>query len=230
MSRKRWQRPATREEFQFVDGNFTLCELFYDYKIQDFFEVARARIVNTFLVATEPRLVRERLTREITDTIARVKAESDIDLLDPEVRGFKHLYDDALTENYIVGLGTRRADLVNRIVQRIGQCSHFIRPGDLPDWCGELPYTLAIKIASQAEAKVIKLEVDTMIDQSAIWCHAEFGVWCVAQSEVDRYISTARTRRQKLKRDDRSFHGKVRSQVQARQLPPGASTSGQYAS
>lgn len=230
MSRNSRQRRATREEYRFVDGEFALTDLLYNVEIQDFCGAARNRIIKTFRSATEPTLVRERLTREITNTITRVKKETNIDLLDPEVRGFKHLYDDTLTENYIVGIGMQRRDLVNRVMQQIADGRyHFIRPCDLPSWCSELSYTLAIKVAHKVETKLIQLEIDTMMTQSVIWCHSGYGVWCIAQSEIDRYTSDTKTRRQQLKRDDRSFHGKVRSQVKARQLPPGASTSGQYA-
>lgn len=216
MGRPRTPRRASHNEAQIAYGRFELDELFQEWEVLDLCSIAHDRIAGTFLHAT---------TKKAKPTFV-VRHEDEYDF---SARSSGELAEviECVTENYICGVGGHCKELADYIARNLRH--HIVTPKQLPDDLRDLNYRLQQRIALYVERKVILLELASLKKAGDIWYDEGFGFWCIRQSCIDTYELARRRRRQQFKRDDRSFHGKNRAQVVARNMPPGASTSGQYA-
>lgn len=124
------------------------------------------------------------------------------------------------TDNYIVGVSAKLSDLA-RYVQ--SEMRPFIEPSQLPNHLHDLSPKLLEKIIARAQYDVLILVVQLMRHHE-MWYDEATGVWQVCQSTMDEFLVYRQAARRN-KVDDRSFHGRVRSQSKARGIPEGVSVS-----
>ena len=212
MGKRRWNRPATRQEMRFALGRFELKDILTEDEILDLSSLAHSRIVGVFRRATERhnrRATHEEHQHDVAVGLDRPR------------------FVDRVTDNYIRGVGGRCTDLAYHVTRKVE--NHFVTPKQLPNWTDELAYELQIKIAAQVERKLIQLELATLKQECDIWYDDGFGFWCIRQSVVDQHVLERKKRRQQLKDDRRNEHGQVRSQRIRRGRPAGVSVSWQPA-
>lgn len=216
MSRSHTHRRPSRVEARFALGRFEVDELFQEWEVLDLCELAHDRIAGVFLHATTKK------EKPLLRVVDEKEVEFDMEASDELAKSAERV-----TENYICGVGGNCKELAGYVVKHLRH--HIVTPKDLPGDLRNLNYGLQQRIAAFVEFKIVLLELASLKEVGDIWYDVGFGFWCIRQSNIDAYTLARRRRRQQFKRDDRSFHGKNRAQVIARGLPPGASTSGQYA-
>ncbi len=99
----------------------------------------------------------------------------------------------------------------------------FIATHQLPDRLHGLSPRLLDKVIARAQHDVLILVVQLMRHHE-IWYDEATGVWQICQSTMDEFLVYRKAAR-RTKVDDRSFHGRVRSQSKARGIPEGVSVS-----
>jgi uncharacterized Fe-S radical SAM superfamily protein PflX len=123
------------------------------------------------------------------------------------------------TDNYIIGVDGRLSDLASYVTRKMRR--HIVRPWDLPGHIQELSPKIIDRIIARTEYELI-LNVLQDIRHHEIWYDEARGIWQASQTSLDEYLETKRIARN-IKRDDRSYHGRVRSQSKARGIPAGTS-------
>lgn len=128
------------------------------------------------------------------------------------------------TDNFIVGVDKRQKDLAKHIAT---SAKRFVDVRDLPVEISHLTDGHRNHIAGQAQYKLVLAMLNQMCgpgSQHEIYWDDMRGWWQMRASCLTEYLSVNHARRQ-LKRDDRTFHGRVRSQSKRRGVPEGASIS-----
>lgn len=187
-------RLPTREENERRFTGFELDDLFDEEEIIDIMAAAKRRIVREFVCAVEKN---------------------------PRFRPGSGRRPYQRTDNYIWGLPNKPSELA-RYVQR-NMKRQFISPDQLPAELRELHPSFLDKILVQTQYNVLLAMVNWM-RQREIWYDEGVGIWQVCQTAVDEFKYYRRAARSAMvKFDDRSYHGRVRSQSKARGIPEGVS-------
>ena len=200
MPRKRrtqgiYRQPTKKEIKKILFTGLGLDELFDEHEIEDLMAAARRRIIGEFHYATE--------------AAPRYKLGSG-------ARPFRR------TENYIWGLGCRPSDLATYVVRNMRR--QFIKASQLPADIAELHPHFIDTVIWRVQYDIV-LEVILTMRNREVWYDEGIGIWQICQSSVDEYLEYKRVARQLVKLDDRSYHGRVRSQSKARGVPEGVSVS-----
>jgi len=124
------------------------------------------------------------------------------------------------TDNYIIGVSAKLSALAHHVQSDMRP---FIEPSQLPGRLHDLSPKLLEKVIARAQHDVLLLVVQLMRHHE-IWYDEATGTWQVCQSTMDEFLVYRNTARRN-KVDDRSFHGRVRSQSKARGIPEGVSIS-----
>jgi hypothetical protein len=129
------------------------------------------------------------------------------------------------TDNYIIGVGQRRMDLVHHIVA--DNWRPIVTARDLPDHMSEFNRKWREMIADRALTNLYALQVNLMCSKPLfeIYFDEARGIWQIVQSAVDEYLQQNRRARNAVKFDCRPEHGMVRAQRINRGRIAGVSTS-----
>ncbi len=122
------------------------------------------------------------------------------------------------TDNYIIGVSAKLSDLAHFVQSEMRP---FIEPCQLPARMHDLSPKMHEMIIARAQRDVLLLVVQLMRHHE-IWYDEATGAWQICQSTMDEFLLYRSTARRN-KVDDRSFHGRVRSQSNARGIPEGVS-------
>ena len=122
------------------------------------------------------------------------------------------------TDNYIIGVSGKLSDLAQYVQSEM---RHFIAPSQLPGNLHDLSPKLLEKVIGRAQHDVLLLVIQLMRHHE-IWYDEATGAWHVCQSSMDEFLVYRKAARTN-KVDDRSYHGRVRSQSKARGIPEGVS-------
>jgi len=127
------------------------------------------------------------------------------------------------TDNYIHGVSSRQSELARYITFK--SRGSFISREMLALNCIIPPKQLDALI-KQLEYQVILLQLNVMCSAPhyEVYFEERCGVWQIIQSVTDEARGQRRAAR-RVKQDDRSFHGRVRSQSNRRGVAPGTSIS-----
>lgn len=187
-------RQPTREEKEQAFSGLELDDLFDEDEIADLMGAAKRRIVREFICAVEKN---------------------------PRFRPGSGRRPYQRTDNYIWGLPDKPSELA-RYVQR-NMKRQFISPDQLPAELRELHPRFVEMILIQTQYNVL-LAMTNWMRRREIWYDDGVGIWQVCQSAVDEFKDYRRAARSVMvKLDDRSYHGRVRSQSKARGIPEGVS-------
>lgn len=131
------------------------------------------------------------------------------------------------TDNYIIGVGGCVSDLARYVTDTMHR--QIIKPDDLPDYLwsrqSSLDPRLIDRIIEQATFDVMSLVVNNMRHEE-LWYDEATGIWQIRQSSIDDFMSVRRRSKaatSSVKRDDRNYHGRNRSQSVNRGIPAGTS-------
>lgn len=193
--RIRAYRQATREEQSKI--------FFTGHKLTELFD---EKEIEDFAAAAKRRIIGE--FHYATEKNPRYKMGSD---RRPKRR----------TDNYIWGISNRPSELARYVNQHMHR--PFIRPSQLPVELTELNPKLAEMIVQRAQFDVLLMVVQLLRNRE-IWYDEGVGIWQACQSSVDEFLEY-KCAIKALKVDDRSFHGRVRSQSNNRGVPAGVSVS-----
>lgn len=192
-SASKYRSPTSKEASKILYTGYQLHELYFPDEIEDFMAAAKRRIMNAFHAATEPN--------------PRYKWGSDR-------RPYRR------TDNYIIGVGGKPSDLVRHVQESMRP---FINTGQLPEKLQSLSPQLTDKIIARAQRDVLLL-VAQLMRHHEVWYDEATGLWQICQSSMDEFHAYRRKARSvSTKLDDRSYHGRVRSQSKARGIPEGVS-------
>lgn len=223
-----YDREAAQKNYRYTSGQFRVTDVLTDRAIKNLMVEARPRIIGVFSQATEQVL------RPATSPEYRF--DKSVGLVRPR-------WTTIPTDNYIGGIGDSQQDLARHIESKVK--NHFVysenllrygrvtkKSGNLLQWTDGANETRLRRFISHVEMKIILIELNVMCCQSEVWFNADYrGIWQIQQSVVDEFILQKRARRQavRIKRDDRSYHGRNRSQSTRRGVAAGTSVGGQYA-
>lgn len=128
------------------------------------------------------------------------------------------------TDNYIIGIGGRLSNLARYVVMETHR--PIVRKEVLPADIRSLSPRHIDRIIVKANYDVTLMALQLMRNHE-VWYDEALGIWQICQSSVDDFLEERKTARRKpsVKQDDRSFHGRVRSQSKRRGAPPGVSVS-----
>lgn len=188
--------------------DYSLEELFYPEELAEKMEIARRRVVTTFITATEPV------------PTSRIKWHQ----LVPNPDGSARRKPRRGTDNYIIGVGSKQKDLAAHIVKTARK--PIIRPCDLPESIRRHAHMVE-RVISAAEHRIVLALLNEMCSAplSEIYYDEACGIWQIVQSCIDQHKRSLRQARQALKFDRRNEHGMIRSQRINRGRPAGVSTS-----
>ena len=189
----------TRERYsKIVHIGYELSELFNEEELEDIVSDARLAIAGEFYFATERN---------------------------PRYKPGNGQRKERSTDNYIVGVGGRPSDLARHVAGRTRR--RIISARSLPsDVVTDLAPTFVDIILQRVMYDATLLAINVMNDEREVWYDESTGIWSIMQSTVDGFVAERKFRRavrQTLKHDDRSYHGRVRSQSKRRGIPEGVS-------
>lgn len=190
---RNYRQPTKQEETKIYFTGYELDDIFFEDEIEDFFAVARRRIIAEFFYATERN--------------PRYKYGSDR-------RPYQR------TDNYIIGVSGRVSDLAKHVRDKMHR--PFISVDQLPEKLAELSPRLTDRIIRRAQLDILTLVLQIMRHRE-VWYDEGTGIWQVCQSSMDEYLEYRRPARTANKVDDRNYHGRVRSQSKRRGIPEGVS-------
>lgn len=129
------------------------------------------------------------------------------------------------TDNYIIGVGQRRMELVHHIVG--DNWRSILTTRDLPAHMSDFNQKWREMIAGRALTNLYALQVNLMCSKPLfeIYFDEARGIWQIVQSAVDEYLQQSRNARHAVKFDSRHEHGMVRAQRINRGRIAGVSTS-----
>jgi hypothetical protein len=196
-------RNGRRTSIVSPQSDYGLDDFFVQEELEDVINTARRRVIGTFHHSTE-------LHR------GRVKG----------------------TDNYIRGVEPKMTELARHVLQKMK--SSFIRPGQLEELIDtrEMPRRDLERLIHQLQFDAVMLALHIMCVQppktppgfriedttDEIYYDSVLCVWQIRQSSIDEY-RLIRAVARKIKRDNRNFHGRNRSQSQRRGVPEGTSIS-----
>jgi hypothetical protein len=187
-------RPPTREENRRAFTGFELDELFDEDEIEDLMAAAKRRVVREFNRAVEPN--------------PRFKPGSD-------------RRKTRRTDNYIWGLPNKPSELAHYVQRNMKRS--FLSAEQLPQELTELHPKFVEMILVQTQYNVLLAMINWM-RRREIWYDEGVGIWQICQSAVDEFLTYRRAARAAIpKFDERSYHGRVRSQSERRGIPEGTS-------
>ncbi len=123
------------------------------------------------------------------------------------------------TDNYIVGVGDKLSDLACYVTTNMKH--RIVRCAQLPSNLQNIPPKMLDRLIARAEYDLLLTALQVMRHRE-VWYDEARGIWQVTQSAMDDYLQIRYTPATP-KRDDRSYHGRVRSQSKARGIPEGTS-------
>ena len=133
--------------------------------------------------------------------------------------------------NAIHGCDDKIGDLAQRMcaefVKKDRRGGHVLTLKDLPvKVVASHKERLLLSAIADLEHRLVSWVLTAMRDIAEIWYeYTEGGIWQAEQSSVDEHIRWHRAARE-LKFDRRPLHGRPRSQVKSRGVPPGTSIGG----
>lgn len=138
------------------------------------------------------------------------------------------------TDNFIVGVAERISDLADYVSDKMRHRRNLIVIDDLPFRYAPLPKKQREKVCQPLRRQLIIDELIAMRDAEEIYW--QDGRWQAKQSLIDEYVRFREVRQEhyrkveevhrtalRIKRDNRTYHGRPRQQTKRRGIPEGTS-------